>query len=338
MLEKIKISKLKELVKGKREVSNIIFIPCFVVTYIVCILIATSQFMDYIGYTGYLYKNTATTMVNRLEEEYLYQKIFNTEEYKILKDELFDNKVISKQDYRKFLDGAKDLAEDEFSFYLFDDYIRIKKVDRVDRYTKAIKKSTDNLKYEIKNKELGYISFTEFKEETGDKFIKALEHFKENDIKNLIIDLRKNRGGNTDEANIIADALLPEGQMLRLKFLKEEIIYYSDESHIEFDKIFVFLSEESASCAEILPLSLKENLESDKVILIGNKTRKKDVGQTTYQNDSSRFYYGIVSNKWYVYDKDVDDLNEYLKSYDIQFNIDDDGAYYDIVYKNLNNK
>ena len=79
-----------------------------------------------------------------------------------------------------------------------------------------------------------------------------------------------------------------------------------------FERITVFVNENSASASELLALSLKVNL-GDRVELIGPSTYGKGVGQLVYTNpvNHTRFY--VVNFRWTVKNRDVDDLQEYLE-------------------------
>ncbi|MBM7616030.1 hypothetical protein JOC73_002606 [Alkaliphilus hydrothermalis] len=64
------------------------------------------------------------------------------------------------------------------------------------------------------------------------------------------------------------------------------------------------------SCSEILALSLRENLSN--AYLIGEKTYKKNIGQTQYYNDKYNFIMSIVTFKWDINGDDVNEIDKYI--------------------------
>lgn len=308
----------------KKVTINVIPITALIV---VALLQAFQAFwLNNQGYTAYLPKDIAVLAVEEMEEIYLYQDVFETAEYKALRKDLFDQRYINKYELKDFVYKVKEMAKDEYTYFYFDDYLR---TERIDHYSK-VTKLDDGFKEDVKNNKFGYIGFTHFGFDTGDEFIKALEKFKKEKLEYLIIDLRNNGGGYTDVAIQIADALLPKGQIMRSVALQSELINYSDEAYTSFDKIFVLLDKGSASCSEILPLALKENL-GDKVYLIGTETVKKGVGQLVMNKARNHMFIQAVDHRWYVYDKDVNSLNEYLKAGNYNLKSEDD--YFKTVYQ-----
>ena len=98
--------------------------------------------------------------------------------------------------------------------------------------------------------------------------------------KTLIIDLRDNSCGLSDEVSKILDALLPEcnpGYIIdRDGYIT---MYSSGKWHTSFKKIGILVNENTASSAELLTLSLKTF--ADNVTIIG-KNSGEGVGQVVF--------------------------------------------------------
>ena len=93
--------------------------------------------------------------------------------------------------------------------------------------------------------------------------------------KKLILDLRSNGGGIMEEAELICDYLI-KGEIATLKSKNGEIKVSSElEGEPPFEKIVILTDCITASAAELLTMSLKENA----AVTVGQKTYGKGVAQ-----------------------------------------------------------
>lgn len=136
----------------------------------------------------------------------------------------------------------------------------------------------DSILYKKIEDDFGYIGITQFEESTGEDFEKALLDLEKQSIKGLILDLRGNPGGILDEAVVISDLLLPEGNIVSAKDKSgDEIFRYNSEKSQIKVPIVVLINKGSASASEIVAGALKDN---KRATLVGEKSYGKGVVQT----------------------------------------------------------
>lgn len=148
---------------------------------------------------------------------------------------------------------------------------------------KVIKKSVESKMLE---NDIGYIKISGFEgkldnatKDTYDEFMENFSGLKSAGIKNLIIDLRDNPGGDLNVVCNIADELLPKGIITYTedKYGKRETIY-SDKDEVDIP-IVVLVNEGSASASEVLTGALKDY---KKATVVGTKTYGKGIVQNVF--------------------------------------------------------
>lgn len=145
---------------------------------------------------------------------------------------------------------------------------------------------------------VGYIRLTDFGEKTYMEFANHYSDLKDKNIKGLIIDLRNNPGGMLDIVVSIADAILPEGNILTIKDKQgNETEYTSDEKCIDLP-MCVIINENSASASEVLAGAIRDH---KKGTLVGTKSYGKGVVQSLMEfGDGSAFK--LTTAKYYTPD------------------------------------
>ena len=137
---------------------------------------------------------------------------------------------------------------------------------------------------EILEDDIGYISLFTFSEGCGNKFATELETLIKNGAKSLIFDLRGNGGGYSEEAEIIANTLLPKNSVVYSIVSKtddtETITTTVDGTDIP---LVLLVDENSASASEIIAGAIKENNRGK---LVGKTTYGKALVQTVIPNIS----------------------------------------------------
>lgn len=140
---------------------------------------------------------------------------------------------------------------------------------------------------------------------TGVKFAEFVQSIENPDEKALIIDLRNNNRGLSDEADKILDALLPEctpGYIIdRDGYVST---YTSGKWHTPFGKIGILVNENTAGSAELLALGLKTFASN--ITIIGNKTAGKGVGQVLYLDRNKKFAVFLVNHYWNVLQENIE--------------------------------
>lgn len=149
---------------------------------------------------------------------------------------------------------------------------------------------------------VGYIHITGFDADTEIEFSQALSEIKAQGAKRLVLDLRYNPGGYISKAEIIADQLLENCN----------IVFYENQGEIiqtvkanngkkEDMPIVVIVNGETASAAELLAAALDEN----GAMLVGTKTYGKGIAQSMLtltdgrQAKLTQYYFLTPSKKNY---------------------------------------
>lgn len=143
---------------------------------------------------------------------------------------------------------------------------------------------------------IGYIRLTDFGEKTYADFAVQFTQLKAQNITGLIIDLRNNPGGMLTTVVNIANAILPEGNILTIKDKQgNETPYDSDASCIDLP-ICVLINENSASASEVLSGAIRDHKRGT---LIGTKSFGKGVVQSLMEfGDGSAFK--LTTAKYYT--------------------------------------
>ncbi len=199
------------------------------------------------------------------------------------------------------------MAGDDFTYFYYDsipenrsDYSDVDESDYEDDFSTFEKEG------------IPVISFRQFAYQTGDQVVESLKKIHQEGKRVVVFDLTDNPGGMIDQCVRVCDTLLAETVIFEEQYNDlSRYQYVSDSKILEFDRIIVLLNGESASCSEIMALTLKEHLK-DKVLLVGSETYGKKVTQSVDQDDDLHFSLYLVTAKWSVNGKTTDDLNSYL--------------------------
>ncbi|NLN65319.1 MAG: DUF5050 domain-containing protein [Clostridiaceae bacterium] len=161
------------------------------------------------------------------------------------------------------------------------------------------------MKTEIKG-DIVYCGMQTFPQVIGIQFTEFIQDIEKTEEKTLILDLRDNSGGLSNEANIILDALLPE---CTPSYIIERNGYISTfrsgKNYTQFKKIGILVNENTASSSELLALGLKTYL--DNVTIIGKHTVGQGVGQTVYLDRMKQYAIFLVNHYWNVLQDNIHD-------------------------------
>lgn len=131
----------------------------------------------------------------------------------------------------------------------------------------------------------GYIKISEFDKETSTQFGVAVENFKNDTIKGLVIDVRNNGGGSLDAAIKMLDELLPEGELITEKSKRDgDKVYHSTDEKSYNKPIVVLINENSASASEVFAGTLQARGAAQ---LVGTKSFGKGIVQTVLSLERS---------------------------------------------------
>lgn len=153
---------------------------------------------------------------------------------------------------------------------------------------------------EIEGREIGYLVYTDFTGGVNDAFFKsidgAMDEFKENEVTDVIVDLRYNPGGEVGTAAYFASALAPkkvvDGEKVLLKMIYNKNVqdYFElskkdsarlvyrfppNSSNLNLNKVYFLTTKGTASASEVVIAGLDPYMD---VVLVGDTTYGKYTG------------------------------------------------------------
>lgn len=137
-------------------------------------------------------------------------------------------------------------------------------------------------------KDLGYIKISSFSKTTHEEFVKAAKALIDKGMRSLLLDLRDNPGGYMDQAFLLANEFLEEGDLIvymqGLHRQRED--YRSDgKGSCKGLKLYVAVDQNSASSSEIVAGAIQDN---DRGVVVGRRSFGKGlVQEPIYFSDKS---------------------------------------------------
>ena len=142
-----------------------------------------------------------------------------------------------------------------------------------------------SVRYELMEKQYGYIRLSQFQEKTEgelDKAINALESESKGAIKGLILDLRNNPGGLLDQAVKVSDRFIESGLIVSMEGRREDQkmkFYAHPQGTIARYPLIILVNGGSASASEIVAGAIQDH---GRGILVGTQTFGKGSVQTIF--------------------------------------------------------
>lgn len=142
-----------------------------------------------------------------------------------------------------------------------------------------------SVRYELLDKQYGYIRISQFQEKTDgefDKAMKALEEESKGGMKGLILDLRNNPGGLLDQAVKISDHFIDSGIIVSIEGRKEDQkqkFPAHAQGTLPRSPLVVLVNGGSASASEIVAGAIQDNHRG---IILGTQTFGKGSVQTIF--------------------------------------------------------
>jgi carboxyl-terminal processing protease len=147
--------------------------------------------------------------------------------------------------------------------------------------------------------DIGYLRLISFSVMTVERTKEALEHFKAQNYRSLIIDLRNNYGGLLQSAVGIGDLFLEDGVVVSVKsrISSENAVFNAKRSVMVSPEIpiVVLINRGSASASEIVAGALKDR---GRAYLVGEKSFGKGSVQQVYPLDTTGFK--ITTARYYT--------------------------------------
>lgn len=152
-----------------------------------------------------------------------------------------------------------------------------------EEYSYIVKRAEVNestVSYSKLSDDVGYIRVVDMSSHTADEFADALKKADEDNIKNIVMDLRGNLGGYLDCAVKMGEMVVPKGVIISTKY-RQSFMDKTYMSKLEKTKynFNVLVNDYTASSAEILASAMQE---SGAAKLIGERTYGKGVIQSTF--------------------------------------------------------
>jgi carboxyl-terminal processing protease len=129
------------------------------------------------------------------------------------------------------------------------------------------------------NTTTGYLKLSRFSKTTFEEFSSASTKLLNQNMKNMILDLRGNGGGYLDAAVKLADEFLENGKMIVYtegKARPKEIYSATNKGSLEKIPLIILIDEGSASASEIIAGSIQDN---DRGLIIGRRSFGKGLVQ-----------------------------------------------------------
>ena len=117
----------------------------------------------------------------------------------------------------------------------------------------------NSVEYNILDNKIGYIKISQFNPHTYENLVSALKKLDNENISNIIIDLRDNPGGLLGEVVEILNLFIPEGPVVHVKYREDvEQTYYSTLKKTKYN-LAVLVNENSASASEIFAGAVQDS-------------------------------------------------------------------------------
>ncbi|MEI9474950.1 MAG: S41 family peptidase [Deltaproteobacteria bacterium] len=142
-----------------------------------------------------------------------------------------------------------------------------------------------SVRYELMDKQYGYIRLSQFQEKTDgdlDKAIKALETESKGTLKGLILDLRNNPGGLLDQAVKITDRFVESGLIVSVEGRRDEQkmkFYAHPQGTLPDYPLVVLINGGSASASEIVAGAIQDHKRG---VVVGTQSFGKGSVQTIF--------------------------------------------------------
>lgn len=226
-------------------------------------------------------KGLGMTVLKNFNSEDIYvSKVYNdSPAFKagILKGDLIvsvDSNSVSEIGYQKAVDSIPRKVGETVKLTVFRDNVYL---DFEIIYSDVTQQTVFYELYE----NLGYVEVTSFNQATVEQFYNAVNDLQADGVKGLVFDLRDNSGGTVDSVGKMLDFLLPEGDLMTVKYKNgtTDVMLKSDSEHIDLP-MAVLVNENTASAAEVFSSNVRELGNG---VLVGKKTFGKGIMQDTFR-------------------------------------------------------
>ena len=211
------------------------------------------------------------------------------------------------------------------------------------KFTITIKRGNVEMNLEVTKKELyvpaiestvldnngkktGYIYIASFSDTVYEQFKESLEKLENQNIDNLIVDVRGNTGGYLKAATDIANLFLEKGKIIySLEGKNTKEVFKDETEESRGYSVTVIINEASASASEILSAALRDSYGAK---LVGKKSYGKGKVQQTGALEGGTMY-KYTSAKWLTPNGECIDEKGLTPDYEADLQIKEDGTVVD---------
>lgn len=145
---------------------------------------------------------------------------------------------------------------------------------------------------------IGYIHVLSFHGSCVEETKEAMRTLRVAGMKELVLDLRDNLGGNLNDAIDIADLFLPKNHVVTtLRSRSGKVTEFKTKSDGTDIKTVILVNELSASASELLAGAMQDY---DAAYLIGTKTYGKGIVQSFYEIESTEGWIKFTTDAYYT--------------------------------------
>lgn len=141
----------------------------------------------------------------------------------------------------------------------------------------------ETISYSLENG-IGYIAISDFKENTDEQFIEAIDYMTENGAKAIIYDLRSNLGGYLDTVLNMISYIAPTGaELVSFSNNYMSAIYDYDTHSLSIPSV-ILINENTASAAELFSAAMHDlaDLGGYSSVVVGKCSFGKGIMQNSY--------------------------------------------------------
>jgi len=134
------------------------------------------------------------------------------------------------------------------------------------------------------DKDTAYVKLAEFSETSDRELGAALSQLQAKGMKRLVFDLRDNPGGLLDQAILVSNRFLPQGDLIVYQRGRvpnaDEDYHATEKSEYTYLPVVVLVNRNSASASEIVSGALQDH---DRALVVGETTFGKALVQSVYR-------------------------------------------------------
>lgn len=184
-----------------------------------------------------------------------------------------------------------------------------------------VKNISSNIYNLDNNKKVGYLKINMFSKNIYSQFKSELDYLENDNINNLVIDLRKNPGGHLSETRKILNLFFKKNTTLYKIDNGKKITDFKDNtSEYRTMPVYLLVDSSSASSSEVFMSCFRNNYS--KVYIVGSNTYGKGTVQKT-QSLLSGTSIKYTTERWLTSDgKSIDGIG-IKPDYEVEYNIDE---------------